>query len=233
MKKRYFGFVLAALIGGAIAFIAYQRSHNPFVKVLTGSDQSLATTPVAVRMGAVTLSIPRNYFRSYPSYGGRAGVPDSAEFSLWVLWPGLEPFSPTNRAEFERRGFGRSVGVSVRYKIGVLTGRNLFMAHYRAGKDNIEDAMLDYKRFGFMEDNLFRGNIDNPRDFIWCDRRIGPDDGTHFYPSCTRKIKIGENMVAEITYSRDFLPHAQEIERQTIATLNTFRVSGPALEFIE
>jgi hypothetical protein len=236
------GGVALPLVGGFVFLVAvgmHVRAHNPTIRALTGMDSSTATDPVTVNMGQVVLRIPRNYFLSMPSHDIQ-GKPEGVEFILLGLMPSFEPKTDANRAEFDDfHGFGRKLDVLVSYKGSTKTGKDLFRIFYRysAGRPMI-DAEFGYQSFntgGF--DYMFHGTADDPRDFIYCrpkDQVIPPGEKPlPYFPSCERIVLVGDDIVVQFSFSRDFLWNAHDIERQMIDVLNRFRVSGPALEVIQ
>ena len=234
---------LALLLIGGFAFLFFlgmhERAHNPFIRALTGLDSSTATEPVTVTMGKVVLRIPRNYFLDMPNHD-IVGRPDGVEFILLGLMPDFEPRTAANRAEFtDFHGLGRKLDILVSYKGHSNTGKNLFQIFYKyAAGTPLADVELGYQSFntgGF--EYMFHGGIDDPKDFIHCRPKdqVVPIGGKPlpYYPHCERLILIGDDIVAQYSFSRDFLGNAHDIEKQVIDVLNRFRISGPPLEVIQ
>ena len=105
----------------------------------------------------------------------------------------------------------------------------------------VTDAEFGYKSFKWIgDDELFRGTVDDPKDLIRCN----PTDFGHvpvgstekpwtYYPSCQRTVLIGDDIIVQLTFSRDYLGKAHDIEATMIEVLNRFRISGPPLEVIQ
>jgi hypothetical protein len=245
---------LALLLVGGFVFIVglgmHVRAHNPTVRVLSGMDSSTATEPVTVTMGKVVLRIPRNYFLSMPSHD-IAGRPDGIEFSLLGLMPDFEPRTDANRKEFDDfQGMGRKLKIFVAYKGYTKTGKDLFLTAYNRkhclsdkgaeclSRGPVTDGEFGYQSFKInIDDELFRGSVDDPKDFIECrakEQIVPPGEKPlPYFPHCERIVLAGEDIVAQFSFSRDFLGNAHDVERQMIDTLNRFRISGPVLEVIQ
>jgi hypothetical protein len=244
------------LVGGFVFLVAvgmHVRAHDLTVGVLTGMDSSAATEPVTVTMGKVVLRIPRNYFMAMPNHDIR-GVPDGVEFILLGLMPDFEPRTAANHPEFDDfHGFGRKLDVHVTYKGHTKTGKDLFLAFYKSkgrrpgtneeyyARGPVTDAEFGYKYFKWLgDDELFHGTIDDPKDFIQCSSKVPggppvvPPEKPHpYYPFCEKTVLVGDDIVAQFSFSRDFLGNVPEIESRLIDVLNRFRVSGPALQVIQ
>jgi hypothetical protein len=244
------------LVGGFVFFVAvgmHVRATNPTVRVLTGMDSSTATEPVTVTMGQVVLRIPRNYFLSMPSHDIQ-GRPDGVEFSLLGLMPDFEPRTNANRAEFDDfHGFGRKLKIFVSYQGRTKTGKDLFLTAYNrkasrpdtgevySARGPVTDAEFGYKSFRLtIDDELFRGDVDNPKDFIECLQKdfgsahvVPPEKPRPFYSSCERIVLVGDDIVAQFVFSRDYLGNVHDIETQAIDVLNRLRIGGPPLEIIQ
>ncbi len=245
---------LALLLVGGFAFLVAvgmrERATNPTVRVLTGMDSSTATELITVTMGQVVLRIPRNYFLAMPNHDIQ-GRPDGLEFILLGLMPDFEPRTDANRAEFaDFHGFGRKLKIFVSYKGYTKTGKDLFLVFYNSkarrpdtgevysDRGPLTDAEVGYQSFntgGF--DYLFRGTVETPSDFIQCRPReqVVPSGGKLLpnFPYCERIVLVGEDIVVNVSFSRDYLGTAHDIEQQMIDVLNRFRISGPALEVIQ
>lgn len=250
---RTIGGLALLLVGGVILLAAigfYVRSHSPTVRALTVLDSSTATEPVTVTMGKVVLRIPRNYFLAMPSHD-IVGIPDGVEFLLLGLMPDFEPKTAANRPEFDDfHGFGRKLDVHVAYKGHTKTGKDLFSAFYNSkgrhpstneeyiSRGPVIDAEFGYKSFTWLgDDQLFRGTIDAPIDFIQCKpKNLVTQPGEKpipWFPYCEKTILVGDDIVVQFSFSRDFLGNVPDIEPRLIDVLNHFRVSGPALEVIQ
>ena len=229
------GILALLLVSGVVFLVAvgmHARAHNPMVRVLTGMDSSTATEPVTVTMGNVVLQIPRNYFLSMPSHDIQ-GRPEGVEFSLLGLMPDFEPRTDANRAEIsDFHGFGRKLKIFVAYKGYSKTGKDSFQIFYKYSVGRpVADAEFGYHSFetgGF--DYMFHGTAEDPRDFIHCSPKDHP---TSLYQYCERSVLVGEDIVANLTFSRDYLEKSHDIEAQMIEVLNRFRISGPTLEVIQ
>ncbi len=234
--------VLMLLVGGFVFLFAagmYVRTNNPVARNLTEVERSITTEPVTVAMGKVVLRIPRNYFLAMPAHDIR-GRPDGLEFSLLGLMPDFEPKTDANRTELaDFHGFGRKLKLFVSYRGYTNTGKDLFRIFYKYSKGSpITDDEFSYQLFntgGF--DYMFHGTVDDPTDFIHCRPKsqvVPPGEKpAQYYPSCERIVLVGEDIVVNITFSRDFLGNAHDIEQLMIKVLNRFRISGPSLEVIQ
>lgn len=232
------------------AILKYEQTYNPSGYARFKTKNPISTAPVTVKMGEVVLKIPENYFMYMPLHDNE-GDPDGLDFVLLVLMPDFEPLTEANMAEFaDFQGLGRKLDVLVSYKGHARTGKESFLTFYnlrdkKPRPDNpssptpsVTDAEFGYKSFKYIDDDeLFRGSIDDPKDYIDCMPKtlVIPPGGEPipYYPSCERIILIGKDITVQFNFSRDYLRDAHSIEQHLIDTLNRFRVSGPALEFIE
>ena len=233
--------IIGICVVGVVAI--YEWKHSPFVKVSIGGEATIATTPVTVRLGATTLVIPRNYFSIYPRYGGRPGVPDAVEFGIWGLFPDLEPISEVNRNEFRSKGLGRIINTLIWSNMSPRQLRSQAEQDQMVFNSTYDFAIThdgtvgpgDYgsDKFGYIHvhswnDVYFRGSVGRPSDTIICMTLLnGP------FPDCRRRLVIGRNITADVTFSRGLLGKTKEIESKIVDTLNRFRISGPTLEIVQ
>ncbi|PWR21059.1 hypothetical protein [Zavarzinia compransoris] len=235
------GGAAAVLVCGLVFLVGvgmHERGHDPTGRAPTGMDSAPATEPVTITMGKVVLRIPRNYFLALPAHD-IPERPDGVEFILLGLMPDFEPRTEANRAEFnDFHGFGRKLKIFVQYNGPTMTGKNLFAVYYNSKDGPVRPGEYGYQSFQWIgDDQLFRGDIENPRDFIQCRRKdqVAPpgEAPIPYFPSCKRIVLVGDGIVAELVFSRDYLGKAHDIEAQAIDALNRFRISGPPLETIQ
>ncbi len=221
--------VITCALAAAMAFLHYERKHNPFIWTAMGGDNSVATYPVKVVLGATEFRIPRNYFLMLPEQCGHQFDPECSGFLLKMLLPDFQPRSAENAAELNGVGGWRTqIMANVDYKGNSLTGKALFDAFYKYAKE----STVQYGEFQKFQspgfDDLFKGSPDNPTFFIRCAEERA-DSSTY----CQRTIKIGPYTTMNYTLPRGYLNEAANIEKQLVVKLNNFRISGPMLEVIE
>ena len=220
----------SAVVAGSMAAVVLLAAGNWGLREVSaqsemGYSTSLSDVPVRLIIGDGTFLIPKNFIWSRDNW--RGGKTDGV--NLHALLPGLEPYTASNRAEFEKPGWNRKITLvigehSTPRRPATLSRELVFERRMKGvrfrevdGPNGLRRLVIEGKPPAVPREHFISRSRNGDFYFVSC----WPDE-TRRSPSCTTTLQYSKHVYVQYRFSKSRLNDWQVIDAGILTLVKRF-----------